>query len=188
MVNLKLGSFVIPCPSWVAPFFGVIAVVGLGFGVYRFYNPIEPELITVRKANETLKMELDEYNRHIMEDPAASFTDQSTKVIIRIFEDGCLLVSRRQVTRLLLDSSFRRSSVGLGFEAVLEASEQNRCLNPHPGRFQAAQGQRVDRCWMEVWRNFEDGCQHVQMFNTCTNGWATNPDGTPQVRWTRCVH
>ena len=191
MPNIKLpGGVVLPCPKWVTPFFGVIAVVATGFGVYRFYNPVEPELVTARRAVEMLKQELDEYNRHIMEEAVAGFQDQSTKVIVKIFDDGCLLVSRRQVTRLLLDSSFKRSEgTRINFEQILHAAEsQGRCLNPHPGRFNAQQGQRVDRCWIEIWRNFEDGCQHVQMFNTCTNGWATNPDGSPQVRWTRCVH
>lgn len=75
-----------------------------------------------------------------------------------------------------------------GFTVAHAADAQGRCWNPHPGPFQSRYGQRHDQCWVEVWRSWPDGCQHVQMFNTCGSFWATNPDGTPNIRWTHCRH
>jgi hypothetical protein len=61
------------------------------------------------------------------------------------------------------------------------------CLNPHPGTFSWRYG-RQQGAWVEVWRTWPEGCQHVQMFNPQAGLWDTNPDGTPRVRWTCCVH
>jgi len=187
MPTLKIGTTEIPIPVWSTSVFAVMLCLGASFYGYRYFYPLEPELISVRKANETLRQELEEYNRHIMDEPVASIADASSKVNVRVFDDGCLLVSRRNVTRLLLASAFKRSEASrLGLVTLLHA--EAKCLNPHPGKFQAQNGQKVDACWLPVYRTFEDGCQHVQMFNTCSGGWATNVDGTPQVKWMRCVH
>jgi hypothetical protein len=62
-----------------------------------------------------------------------------------------------------------------------------RCLNPHPGQFQWSYGQQ-NGCWIQVWRQFPDGCVHYQWFNTCGNYWDVYPDGTPKIFWTKCIH
>jgi hypothetical protein len=56
-----------------------------------------------------------------------------------------------------------------------------RCLNPHPGPFRSWNGQ-VNGCWVQVWRQWPEGCTHYQWFNSCANYW------DPQIWWTCCVH
>jgi hypothetical protein len=62
-----------------------------------------------------------------------------------------------------------------------------RCLNPHPGNFTSWNGQQ-NGCWLAVWRRWPEGCTHYQWFNTCNGSWDSNPDNTPRVYWTCCVH
>ena len=65
---------------------------------------------------------------------------------------------------------------------------EGRCTGGmHAGRFTTQYGAR-DGCWIEVWRTYEDGCRHYQMFNSCGGFWDTNPDGSPKISWTHCVH
>jgi hypothetical protein len=56
-----------------------------------------------------------------------------------------------------------------------------RCLNPHPGPFRAWNGQQ-NGCFVQVWRQFQDGCTHYEWFNACANQW------DPTIYWTYCVH
>lgn len=73
--------------------------------------------------------------------------------------------------------------------AAAQAPGCNRkCLNPHPGNnFQSWNGTQ-NGCWLQVWRRWPEGCTHYQWFNTCYNVWDNNPDGSPKVTWTCCVH
>jgi hypothetical protein len=57
-----------------------------------------------------------------------------------------------------------------------------RCLNPHPGPFNWWYGVQRSQCEVEVWRQWSDGCRHVQLFNTCQQVWE------PNVQWVCCVH
>ena len=73
-------------------------------------------------------------------------------------------------------------------EARLAAAAPiGRCLNPHPGAFKTRYGETKE-CWIQVWRDFADGCKHYQWFNKCGTYWDANPDGTPRVYWTECHH
>lgn len=56
-----------------------------------------------------------------------------------------------------------------------------RCWNPHPGAFRSWNGQQ-NGCFLQVWRQWPEGCTHFQWFNTCTNTW------DPQIYWNCCVH
>ncbi len=55
------------------------------------------------------------------------------------------------------------------------------CLNPHPGQFGSWYGP-ANGCWVQLWRQWADGCTHYQMYNTCGNYF------DPQIHWTCCVH
>ncbi len=72
---------------------------------------------------------------------------------------------------------------------VVEQRSRTRgaCLNPHPGKYQSRDGQRRG-CWLQVWRQWADGCQHYQWFNTCSSYWDTDSRGQPVVYWTSCTH
>ena len=61
----------------------------------------------------------------------------------------------------------------------------------HPGEFRMRYGDEVEGAngwiWVEVWREFEDGCVHFQMQRE--DGYMDmNVDGSPRVCWVRCVH
>ena len=58
-----------------------------------------------------------------------------------------------------------------------------RCWGPgaHPGQFTWWYGQ-ANGCWVQLWRQWPDGCTHYQLFNTCGNYF------DPQIHWTCCVH
>lgn len=198
------GGATIPIPKWAIQGFGIIAVVAIAFGVYRHFYPIEPELVSVQQANHLLRLEVQEYNKHIVDTPQVVLNDTDKSIHVVAYDDGCLIVSRRfagmSTTRLLLDPSREDIEHRAGDEtASLPFVEQPvyaaeaadpKCLNPHPGKFTWEYGEKdhYDACWVQVIRTFNDTCQHVQMFNTCANTWATNRDGTPQVRWLRCIH
>ncbi len=62
-----------------------------------------------------------------------------------------------------------------------------RCTSPHPGPFRSWNGDR-NGCWLAIWRQWADGCTHYQWYNTCNGAWDSNPDGSPKVWWTCCVH
>lgn len=189
------GGFQIPVPRWTVPVFGVIALLAISLGIFRYFYPIEPELISVKQANDKLREEVLEYNKHIMEQAVMTLGDTNGMLKLAAFEDGCLLVSRKfagqSSTRLLVEPRGMRPADGRGvLEAMMPTllAEEQRCLNQHPGRFTWGYGNRRTRCWVEVWRSYEDGCMHIQLFNACDNTFDTNPDGTPRVIWTRCQH
>jgi hypothetical protein len=56
-----------------------------------------------------------------------------------------------------------------------------RCWNPHPGQFRSWYGQQ-NGCFVQVWRQWQDGCTHWQLFNSCSNYY------DPNINWTCCVH
>jgi hypothetical protein len=200
------GGFQVPLSKWATAWLSAIAIVAIGFGAYRYFYPVEPELISVKQANHLLRLEIDEYNRHIVEAPAISLTDDAGNVSLRLFDDGCLVVwqkrGTRSSTRLLVDPSRANAEHRSGdvsgalhheyrrLAQLLEPAAQaaGRCLNPHPGQFTWQYGKRIDNCWVEVWRQFADGCVHMQLFNACGGSWDSNPDGSARVQWTRCLH
>lgn len=55
------------------------------------------------------------------------------------------------------------------------------CLTPHPGPFRWWWG-APNGCWVPMFRQFQDGCTHHQMFNSCGNYWDMN------IMWDRCLH
>ncbi len=57
---------------------------------------------------------------------------------------------------------------------------QGSCLNPHPWPFGSWWGP-ANGCWIPLFRRWNDGCQHYQMYNTCAGQW------DPQIHWTFCV-
>lgn len=197
------GGFSIPVPHWAKSLFALIASLALAMGVYRHFYPAVPELVTAKQANHLLRLEVREYNRHIMAQPMATFDEPNSGVSVRVFDDGCMVIARRRnggmaTTRLFLDPEREDlqhedgdelpAAYGSRLSLFPVVSAQGRCVNPHPGPFQWRYGDRLDRCWVQVWRTFEDSCTHVHLFNTCTGSWDTLPDGSPNVHWTRCVH
>lgn len=48
---------------------------------------------------------------------------------------------------------------------------QGTCMNPHPWIFQETWGAYINQCQQPVFRRWNDGCTHVQMFDHCQNIW-----------------
>lgn len=188
-------------PAWTVWALSVILLLGISYTIYRkVYEEPERVLISLKDANKQLEAEIEEYSLHAMEEPQKHelFEEQDGKLILRVFKDHCVLIQRQTLrgvrTKLVMDlarggAAFRRIVPLPVIFPVLEAAQAcNRgCLNPHPGEFRWWYGKQ-DGQWIEVWRKWPEGCQHVQMFNTYYRTWDSNPDGTPRVRWTCCVH
>lgn len=54
------------------------------------------------------------------------------------------------------------------------------CQNPHPGTFQYWWGTPLDSCRSPMYRQFQDGCTHYQVYNRCASSWEN------QINWTVC--
>jgi hypothetical protein len=187
-------------PRWAVTALALCLVVGAVFTVYRIYAEPERQLLSLRDANRQLAAEVEEYSLHVMEEPQKHelFEEQDGRLILRVFRDHCVLIQRQTRngtrTKLVLDlaravSLQREAPAKLGWVPVAQAQQacQRGCLNPHPGEFRWWYGQRSGD-WVEVWRQWPEGCTHFQMFNVQTRAWDSNPDGSAKVRWTCCVH
>jgi hypothetical protein len=74
----------------------------------------------------------------------------------------------------LLGASFKTISIhdSDGLEASLperSPAAQSSCLNPHPWAYQEVWGAYVNQCQQPVFRQWNDGCRHVQLLDHCTN-------------------
>jgi hypothetical protein len=54
------------------------------------------------------------------------------------------------------------------------------CVNPHPGEFRYWWGTPTDKCNSPMYRQFQDGCVHYQIYNRCANAWDA------RIFWTTC--
>lgn len=192
-LTVSLFGVTIPIPRWTIGGFGILALAGVGGFFYRQIFP--PDVDEVKKANHALSLELDEYGRHLSETPSPIY--ERDGLTLRVYNDHCLLIATRvpgdKVLTKLVPSLTRKDwsqapsqwRIPPFLTATLYA--QGRCQNPHPGEFQTTYGNR-NGCWVEVSRRWPDGCEHVQMLNTCSGAWDANPDGSPKVRWTQCRH
>ena len=203
---LKIFGFETQAPRWALSLFALVLITAAGLFLFRkVYADPERILISLKDANKQLAAEVEEYSLHAMEEPQKHelFEDQNGRLGIRVFKDHCVLIQRQTLrgvrTKLVIDLA--RTTQLLATRQivptahilfpVLEASQVNSCqrgcLNPHPGAFNWWYGERKG-AWVEVWRRWPEGCQHVQMFHPQSGSWDSNPDGTPRVRWTCCVH
>lgn len=185
-LTISFFGVTIPIPPWTVGGFGVVALAGVSGSVYRHVFP--PPVDTAERVAAK------EYETHLNETPNKIYEHDG--VTLRVYPDQCLLIAQRVGDRVftkLVPSlareewshppvPFRVSSL---FTATLYA--QGRCQNPHPGEFETTYGAK-NGCWVEVVRRWRDGCEHVQMLNSCSGAWDANADGSPRVRWTRCQH
>lgn len=94
------------------------------------------------------------------------------------------------VISLLLTAGALRSLPGLELSpppVAMQAGCQGRCVDPHPANFNTW-NEPAGGCRVKVWRQWPDGCLHYQWYDSCSGVWDNNPDGTPKVNWTCCVH
>jgi hypothetical protein len=203
-MSISLFGVTLPLPRWTLPVFGVIAVCGVPVFVYQQLTPATESAATVEQLRKQFESEMAEYGLHMTDMPTSTYTDPGGAFTIKTFEDRCVLIQRkvggRVLTKLVLDldrlsaprahahphEPARESGLARLIMPALEA--QGRCVGGmHAGPFTTEYGTR-DGCWVQVFRTFEDGCRHYQMFNSCGGFWDTNPDGSPKISWTHCAH
>ena len=198
-VIIDFWGLKLPIPRWTVAVLGVLASVGVGLFLYQKVMPHDDrELLTLRQANTKLVAEMEEYGQHLMDAPAFETATMNGDLGLKIYEDGCVAIKRKTaravLTHLVIDlaRAAQRQSTMVAADAIPVAHDtttsEQRCLNPHPGQFRWWHGQHRDPCWVEVWRQWPDGCQHMQLFNACASLWDSNHDGSARVRWTHCNH
>lgn len=203
MAKLKLFGIETEAPKWVLTILSLILVAGVGVIIYqKTYADPERVMISLKDANKQLAAEVEEYGLHVMENPEKHelFEEQDGRLILRVFKDHCVLIQRQTKrgtrTKLVVDlergaTAERHIAPDPGWSLLPVAFAlqgcQRGCLNPHPGEFAWKYGERRGD-WVEVWRRWPEGCEHVQMFHLPTRSWDSNPDGSARVRWVCCVH
>jgi hypothetical protein len=65
-------------------------------------------------------------------------------------------------------------------EAPAEGAQSSNCINPHKGEFKYWWGAPTDKCNSPMYRQFQDGCTHYQIYNRCANAWDA------RIFWTSC--
>lgn len=71
-----------------------------------------------------------------------------------------------------LNSSYgERLDLERSSSSVDKTPVQGSCLNPHPWNFAGAWGQPINQCQQPFYRQWADGCSHVQIFDHCQNIW-----------------
>jgi hypothetical protein len=147
------------------------------------------------------------------EQPVPIFSSDHGELKVNLFKsDGCVQVVRssspeqHQADWLVAPVASGQAAPGriaaetavppgaLPWEATAEAQPApggppppRGCINPHPGDFKQRDGQKQG-CWQQKFREWADGCQHYQWFNTCSNVWDVDQNGSPRVYWTVCRH
>ncbi len=67
-----------------------------------------------------------------------------------------------------------------GFLSGKEVCEKKDCLDPHPG-VPYEERNPVDLCTIEIYREWEDGCAQIQVYDVCL-------DESLKIKWLCCVH
>jgi len=72
------------------------------------------------------------------------------------------------------------SAASLPATPETEGGGSGNCVNPHPGEFKYWWGTPTDKCNSPMYRQFQDGCVHYQIYNRCANAWDA------RIFWTTC--
>lgn len=182
-------------PRWALACATLAAVV---IGAWWTIGPTHQELISQQEANASLQSLVDEMGKHFGEAPEAAVTlmddERGSLTASRYRSDNCTLLVRTAAgkaprTRLIPDMATDTHSAEmvpdtddwLAAFAAAGARAEGQCLAYHPGPFRWWQGAK-NGCAVDIWREWPDGCQHVQTIDVCHDGVAG------PVRWTNCVH
>jgi hypothetical protein len=138
-------------------------------------------------------VQMAESQKHIVETAASEVTMVNGSIIKYYSSDKCIAVFRQigagykpyfllDPTRLMPDGPMTLlgsvEMIGAGFMGSSPC--QRRCIDPHPGVFYEELN-HVNECILEIYREWEEGCAHVQPYNKCTDEWGA-------VEWLCCVH
>jgi hypothetical protein len=197
--RVKLFGIEWPFPRWAIGIGAVILLLSL---VASMTKLVVVPLVEhwEERHNSLTDLELEEYRKHIDEIPVQSSVLGDVEV--KLFRtDGCLLVSRKStglrrwlpdLTRSHRESAPGRLATGgaLPWEGTAYAQEKrpaDRCPNPHPGKFTQSEGEKKG-CWLQIFREWPDGCKHYQWYDVCYGVWDTEKDGKAKLYWVTCNH
>ena len=174
-------------PTWLMAVVVFALTVAIGVAAYRtIWSP--KDLVTLREANSALQETVDEYNLHIGEQPEGQATlmdDARGKLVALRYRDGCTVLSRTSSAgvkaKLIIDLARDEHRHARNWPDPFSVSAAGKCLDPHPGTFKTWYGEKQG-CWVPVFREFSDGCRHVQMFDACHSVFAGD------VKWLVCLH
>jgi len=210
-------SLKIPLPKWAVTALAAVIVVGLiGLGAYLATTYVGNREFVSKDVLNVYK-EADKHSREASDqrdETPVSFADGTKVTVFHHRSDGCDQIVRHIPTRQRTDGLWifgpeltpekQRSSsetpnvrdlvvrASLFPEVTLSAAGAStegagQCRDPHPGRFRE-ESQPAGRCATKVFRYFEDGCSHYQLFNPCAGTWDVYPNGAPRVTGQRCIH
>lgn len=197
MPILKAFGMEIPISRSVLPLLGLAAcAVVAGVAWRQWQTPTD--VVTLREANAQLTASVSEYGRHLADDPEKVekfYDDARGSLAVRMFSDGCIVLrwvdrDHHAATRFVRNIAHENSEPIASYELPLltvPVAAAGRCLDQHPGPFRTWYGARKGD-WVEVWRQWPDGCTHVQLLNIVTGAWDSYANGAARVTWTQCVH
>jgi len=160
------------------------------------------QLVSAKQATEHVQATMDEFGRHYAETPEVAATlldDARGKMTVSRYSDGCLLIARsasgRARSKLIVDlvrdpDGAPPKPLGLLEKLFPTLQARGNCFPPlqHPCQlrqdrtcFATWYGERQG-CYIQVWRQWLDGCKQWQWFDTCHNTFV----GVPT--WTNCSH
>src|SRR5688572_22912210 len=96
--TFKAFGFEFPVTRGVAWALGVVAVLGTaGFIYQKLYSDPERVILSLKDVNARLAGEVEEYGRHVMEEPTKHelFADTDGELVLRVYPDHCVLIQRR---------------------------------------------------------------------------------------------
>jgi len=205
-------SLKIPLPKWAVTGIAAVIVVGLvGVGAYLaktyLVDRIAVPIQALNEYKEVAKHSTEPTEQRV--ENIVTFPDTTRVTVIHHPSDGCDQIVRwipakqkgesrwifgpgltpeKQALAVAPDASIlnlvRRASIVPDRSSSEGAGG---CLNPHPGRF-TEQSQPAGQCVTKVFRYFEDGCYHYQLYNPCSGTWDVTANGAPRVYWQRCIH
>lgn len=190
-------GFKVPMPRWAVSVLAAVVILGVaGYLWVTIYQDPQKQVVSLKQVNEQLASDIDEYGRHVLEAPAVhqQFSYGDGTITVGVFTDHCVLIQQKTTTgmftRIVQDMSrvrgVQKTTRTIPF-LVAPVSAAGQCLNPHPGPFAWSYGAQRGE-WVEVWRRWNDGCMHYQLFHPPSGSWATNQDGTPAIVWVSCLH
>ena len=204
--EIKIAGLTIPVPKWATTVFGLLAVLYVAY--FLFNQPVQT-VYSRYLSGKAEESDAAEAYKHFTEWPKSSVKQDVAGGTFeaKLFQDGCVSVAYqnaltgipprphfiRNVTRDLSASETAHPVLGvldlrsIFGPQVLLAAAQPGCINPHAGEFTWKYGDR-NGCLVQVWRYFADGCVHFQWFDSCSNSWDVNKDGSPRIQWTECRH
>jgi hypothetical protein len=193
-IKLPLGLGRLRLPKWGT--WGLTAIFLVAAGAWTWINYVDPALhpATVDVSIEAA-LQMEESMKHIAEVAQSEVIVDGGTLVKYFSSDACVAVFRPlgagfkpyfliDPLRVMKDGPMMmlgsNEVMGAAIIPVGDSPCQRRCIDPHPGVFYEELNE-INDCIVEVYREWEEGCAHVQPYNRCNEVWGP-------VEWLCCVH